>query len=69
MRSLSASCAIYNIFIVNSLQMQAFFRSCGGKPQKWLIWLIWFNTSHEGSRILDEAGGGRGGGGTIFEEA
>ena len=50
--------------------MQAFFRSSGGKPQKWLIWLIWFNTSHEGSRILDEAGGGEGGGaGTIFEEA
>ena len=35
-------------FFVNSLQMQAFFQSCGGKPQKWLIWLIWFNTSHEG---------------------
>ena len=32
-RSLSAPWAIYSIFIVNSLQTQAFFRSCGGKPR------------------------------------
>ena len=32
-RSLSAPWASYSIFIVNSLQTQAFFRSCGGKPR------------------------------------
>ena len=31
-----------------------------GCSQKWLIRLIWFNTSHEGSGILDEVGGGGG---------
>ena len=32
-RSLSAPWAIYSIFIVNSLQTQAFLWSCGGKPR------------------------------------
>ena len=34
-----------------------------GCTQTWLIWLIWFNTSHEG---LDLNGGG--GGGCNFRE-